>query len=635
MKKMKNVIAIVVLAVLLIASLNMQNAIAVTTSDLARTSGSLTIVKYETGKLNHEGEMIGLNGVQFKLYKVADDETSTTEPATSPTATTVTANGQAGANTIDGVAKFENLELGRYLVVEGDTPESVTTVINNFLVDIPTTSTQVTAIGSNQGDTQYNDAEGTNLIYDVIVYPKNTTAYGKINILKNGITKVDGAETTVTLNGVTFLLQKKNGTTWENFHRKNSTSDIEVATANDGEAYIENLPAGEYRLVETGLGTANSGYILDNNTTYEFVVRLGSGQSENANKTYVVVPSADGSADSIEEKENTITIENEKPTVSKTITNIFRAGNNPNTNSAKDNPSNDNTTDSVHEYSGDVGDNVTYRVVADIPKCIENLDTFKIKETLAPGLTKSLGSIALTGLTSGTDYTVTEEDNSFTITFTETGKTKLAGSSSVTMTYNATINSQADATPTGNTSTTELTYSNIVKTNYAGEENPAATTSTSQATATATTIVYTGGFYIHKVNASHQAITGSSAIFKISNTANNATFIKDSNGDEITLTTDPTTGAISYKGLAYGTYYLVEVQAPVDSSDGKSYNLLNKSVEFTVGATTYDDANAYEVINKKGTILPTTGGVGAVLLVALGIGLVATGVIVNKKNEDK
>ena len=635
MKKIKNTIAIITLAVLLLACINLQEVFAVTTSDLVRTTGSLSIVKYETGKPGHEGELIGLNGVQFKLYKVADDETSTTEPATTPDATATTANGQAGADTSDGVATFPNLALGRYLVVEGDGPENVTAKVNNFLVDIPTTSTQTTAIGKNKGDTQYNDAEGTNLVYDVVVYPKNNTVYGKINILKNGTTKVDGTETVTTLNGVMFLLQKQNNTGWENYHRSGSTTDIEVVTANGGEAYIDNLPAGTYRLIETDLGTANAGYILDNKSTYEFTVRLGdSSNSEDPEKTYVVVPGTDGT-DNIAVKENTITVNNEKPTVTKSITNIFRPNSNPNKNTNKDNPNNDNTTDTVHEYSGDIGDTVTFQVVADVPKCIADLNTYEITETLTEGLTKSILSVAISGLDEGTDYTVTDPETSFTVTFTEAGKAKLANMSTVTMTYNATINENALATTAGNTSTTTLKYSNITVTDYKGDANPNATTSTSEVTATATAVVYTGGFYIHKVKPSHQAITGSSAIFKISNSANNATFLKDTNGNEITLTTDPATGAVSYKGLTYGTYYLVEVQAPVDSADGKSYNLLNKSVEFTVGASTYDDANAYEVVNKKGTILPTTGGIGAVLLVVLGVALVATGVAVNKKSEEK
>lgn len=633
MKKFKSIIAIIILAILLVACLNLQAVQAITSADLLRTSGSLTIVKYETGKPGHEGEMVGLNGVEFKLYKVSDDETSTVEPTTAPTATATTANGQAGATSTDGVASFPDLALGRYLVVEGNGPESVTESISNFLVDIPTTSTQATAIGNQKGDTQNNDAEGTNLVYDVIVYPKNNTVYGKINILKNGTTKVDGTEQVTQLNGVKFLLQKYNGTSWENYHRRGSTADIELLTANGGEANLSNIPAGTYRFVETDIGPANAGYILDNKTGHEFSVRLGNGAGEDPDKTYVVVPGDSG--DSVEELENTITINNEKPTISKTITNVFRPNSNPNKNTAKDNPNNDNTTDTVHEYSGDIGDTVTYRVVADVPKSVADLATYQIKETLSAGLTKSIPSVIITGLTSGTDYTIEDPETSFTVTFTEAGKQKLANMSSIVMTYNATINAEADATGTGNTSTSELKYSNIVATNYNGDANPEASTSTSTATATATAKVYTGGFYIHKVNASNQPITGSSAIFKISNAQNNATFLKDTNGNEITLTTDPTTGAVSYKGLTYGTYYLVEVQAPIDTTDGKSYNLLNKSVEFTVGATTYDDANAYDVVNKKGTILPTTGGIGAVLLVVLGITLVATGVIVNKKSEEK
>ena len=65
-----------------------------------------------------------------------------------------------------GHTEATNLDLGLYLVVETKVPEYVTTTVAPFLVSLPMTAVN----GSNAAD------GGTRWIYDVTVYPKNTTS---------------------------------------------------------------------------------------------------------------------------------------------------------------------------------------------------------------------------------------------------------------------------------------------------------------------------------------------------------------------------------------------------------------------------------------------------------------------------
>ena len=108
-----------------------------------------------------------------------------------------------------------------------------------------------------------------------------------------------------------------------------------------------------------------------------------------------------------------------------------------------------------------------------------------------------------------------------------------------------------------------------------------------------------------------------------------------------TLTSD-STGTITIKGLDVGKYTLVETKA----ADG--YNL--DSSEITIELTdedldgllddNNDDNGIYEltVYNKTGFTLPTTGGIGTTIFVAIGVVLVVAGlsmiVISSKKKKN-
>ncbi len=59
--------------------------------------------------------------------------------------------------------------------------------------------------------------DGDDWLYNVHVYPKNSTAVGGVSLVKTG---KDGA----TLKGVTFVLQKKDGDSWIDITKKSTAA---------------------------------------------------------------------------------------------------------------------------------------------------------------------------------------------------------------------------------------------------------------------------------------------------------------------------------------------------------------------------------------------------------------------------
>lgn len=590
MKKTKKLLALLVVTMLMLTSIctfvNAESGVKINSTP---TKGSLKITKLENGRTDEEGHKLPLSGVKFVIYKVDDNESSNEIPEkylqedydSESDENYYTA--EATTNN-DGQVIFNDLKLGRYLVVEAEAPANVVEKIANFLVDIPMTN-----------------AEGNNLIYDVEVVPKNDTVYGGFVL-----TKVN--EKNEPLKGVTFILEKQKDGIWEYYEIYEIMDGAKVlktlTTDENGQITLEGLPAGNYRFVET---STLDGYILDNKTVYPFQVSLGDD------------------AKTIVSPEN-VTVTNEKPTIEKEITSITR--NEKNTNVIKDGIN-----------SIDIGDTISYKVVSDIPSMIDRLDTYKISDEMSTGLTflsEGFSVVAINRdadgenleLKAGTDYTLTSDEHSWVLEFT---KENLVDYKRLEISYKAILNEDALATAEGNNSKVTLDYSNIVKVDYNGNSN------TNEIKKDEAEVkVYTGGFNIEKraMKVDGELLPG--AVFKIATSENDArtgNYITDSEGNVITLTTDEN-GKASYKGLSYGTYYLVEVQAPTyeDNGETKHYNLLKDPVEITVGEDTFE-GSASIIINKKGTILPSTGGMGALIFVAAGIAFVTIGVVYYQKNR--
>ena len=153
-------------------------------------------------------------------------------------------------------------------------------------------------------------------------------------------------------------------------------------------------------------------------------------------------------------------------------------------------------------------------------------------------------------------------------------------------------------------------------------------------------VVYTGGANLLKVDKDNHATVLPGAVFQVYRMAtqeemaanvegltkvhgragsmipvsffDNAQLI----GPKVDSVTSDAHGRIAIYGLAPGTYYLVETQAPA------GYNLMDSSLALTIDATSHLESRVIEVENISGTVLPETGGNGIQLYVVSGMALV-------------
>lgn len=645
--------------------------------------GSLTIYKFE-GNEAKEDKL--LDGVTFTAYQVADIE-QPTDPTTGTTGVemkpvkaltdidpdikitsetkytdiketvdaalangTLTAFNTAttGENGTKGEAKFEKMPVGVYLIVETDAPSQIVNKTANFLVSIP----------------MINE-DGKSWNYDIKVYPKNTAVYGGINLKKYGKNyNPDGTSTEVALSGATFYLQRKDGDQWVTVTAPkvsdgNGTVDGNglLTTSADGMINITDLAPGTYRFIEY---SAPQGYIMDGQAAYEFTI--------NDNQTVTI---SDAYKDTLPD---TIKVVNEKPSMEKQVKTGVDAENKDVYGKATD---------------ASVGDVVTWKVTAAVPSNVNKLAKYILTDTMSSALTwESETEANLTIATNpnvaleDTDYILTvpkdgTEGGTWTIEFTTAGKEKLATNkvTSISVTFNTTLNDNATVNKTGNLNDASLTYSNGFKSNdeeYPTQPDPKDEVIKNEAS------VYTFGMNVEKVDGKDSSIKLQGAEFNLylyNGSETNPTEAElAKNGVFVGHYTTGENGEIHVNGLKNGTYYLVETKAPtyngVENGETKtySYNLLKEPVkvvvnvqyEVTTKTTIKTDANGnvttnkiestkylggendsgnYKVIikNNKGFNLPTTGGFGTLLFSGIGVLLVVAGVGVllslKKKNR--
>lgn len=525
-----------------------------------------------------------------------------------------------------GIAEVKNLEFGLYLVVETSAPDKVTAPAAPFLVSVPMTRI------ANSTDTNAL----TDWIYDVHVYPKNSTTYGQVTIEKKGYT---GGGTGVALEGVQFKLQKQNGADWTDITANDSNgSTYNLTTDINGKITIAGLSQGEYRIFEDAYSntSANKGYILD--AEYHTFTVQKDGKIQ-----------VDGNVSA----NPTIQVANHRPDMRKEV----KKGDSW----AQDAP-----------YG--VGDTVPYKITIEVPQNIDKLSTFTVTD-MPTGLTDNVNSIEVkdgtTDLTSGTDYTVAPEGtDGFKIAFTlDSATVKACAGHTVTITYNAVVKDTAVVGGNGNSNNAKLTYTNKIN----SDNTPGTTTNTIEDSAVMYSfgikVVKTAGngttplqgvvfdLYREAKTGETSAITGDDAKKVGLDSAKRWFLVKSgltTNANGIIDTSDSNNATNYTHGLANGDYYLVETKT------AKDYNLLTKPVQVkldvtanvkwnesttfdasgkltkrTVQTTTFTNANGdtakpelavAKVINRKGFTLPVTGGFGTLLFSGIGVLLVLAGV---------
>lgn len=329
----------------------------------------------------------------------------------------------------------------------------------------------------------------------------------------------------------------------------------------------------------------------------------------------------------------------------------------------------------VTTNSANYGDEIKFSVAVNAvsyaknPSNVTKLVTYyHIKDTLSNGFDAAKNiEVKVGGKTlANTEYTLTQNGKEFTVDvpFGE----KYGSNAVIEVTYSAVVNNKAALAGDGNLNTANFTYSTDNDsdpsnpsydpkdpTDPSYPKKPENPTYNNENTRTTTTYVYALG--IKKVDPQGNALEGAEFSVSLGDKAISAKQTADgvyeycaegTEGAVQTFTTD-NNGILIIKGLTAGDYSVKETKAP----DG--YNLLDEAKtvsavidntsSYTTKITTYKDADGnvtstqvengtsvdtdvsanvvpLVVVNKAGTELPSTGGMGTTLFYALGGALV-------------
>lgn len=674
--------------------------------------GSITIYKYNTTEQTAQGATgtgeiqtppdgaTPLRGAEFTIYQVKDadwlqtyygggalakgekapevddyfnKENGVVKSYEASNLVTGIADKAKGTQTTDdhGFAQFKNLDLGLYLVIETKKPQSVVTAVTPFLVSVPMTRVQT-------GD-QATNGQLQEWLYDIVVYPKNSTVKGTFYLEKKGVIGNDKDHSTA-LPGVKFQLERLNdGVELENATDEDWTlilppkkQDEEqknyFVTGANGKIQVDNLTPGTYRFTEIGYDENQDGkYIVNAGDRYVFVVNpdgatVAKPMNENNNNDNDYVANSD-----------TVTVYNYVPDVNKQVQ---KRGD-------------ENTWQEAADYN--VGDMVPYKVTVTVPENITRLKTFTVTDT-PTNLEDDVSTIKVLYINGETTTelngtaaikAINKVNKGFEIQFDPAEMSDYAGKE-IVITYQAKLLSDAVSTTDGNSNKVSLIYSNKVKTDDVPDAEK------DKKTVQDETVVYTFKIKITKTDEKGNGLNGVEFDLYKEVTAGTANAITGNEAkakgldetkcwlkvNELPLTTkkvDGVDGILEVKGLANGTYKLVETKTL------KDYNLLKEPVDVTLDIaykTTWTETNHYEngvwvkrevtkknekfdseegtnggtqngkdgdgvtsttIINRKGFNLPTTGGFGTLLFSGIGVLLVVAGVGVllslKKKNR--
>lgn len=675
--------------------------------------GSITIHKYvmtnvDDAKTSNNGETVGASGIptgataasgaKFTLYKVMtkddliayyNDGAETTPKAENYLGSDgkvemekvknfddASKNGEKcvvemPATNTDGVSTISDLELGLYLAVETTTPAAVTSAIQPFLISVPMTKVDTAKDNSKSADSW---------LYDIHVYPKNSTATGSVTLVKKGVIG-NNTDNATPLAGVEFKLEhlkdgqdEANDANWEQI--KNGKGDYFTTAGTDGSVTISGLNPGKYRFTEIGYATGSENkFIINNGAKYVFEVKTEVKAGENSTVTVSKPESAENSGD-YKADGNTVTVYNYAPDVDKQVY---------------------NTTQNNNQKFADCGidDTIQYQVKVVLPENVQKLKKFILTDT-PKGIVDDVSSVEIysklpddsdsqgTKLSKNTEYTVTESDDGFVVAFDMKNVGKYKGQT-LFVCYTAKLKKNPDGTLAGTTSTTgnpntiDLTYSNKINIDQDKEDSDE-----NKSHIKDDAVVYSFEIDVVKTAETTNGKPLPGVKFDLykqvekgkKDALNDATAknygFDTTNASYVLVKSDLTTddeGKISYKGLANGKYWLRETKtvkgynllaSPVKVELNLTYKLTweenkyytnntlvkhdytKKEENFNKEATQGTDGKTYgiastNIVNKKGFQLPVTGGFGTLLFSGIGVLLVLAGVAVlfsmKKKND--
>ena len=318
------------------------------------------------------------------------------------------------------------------------------------------------------------------------------------------------------------------------------------------------------------------------------------------------------------------------------------------------------TSDWQDSADYDIGDSIPFQLKATLADNVSSYTTYKVvfHDTLSKGLTYNNDAKVYIDGTETNGFTVTATVNADGITTLTVScddvKALGAGNSSViTVEYTAKLNENAVLGSAGNPNEVYLEYSNNPNKSEEGNNETGETPKD-------VVIVFTYKTIINKVDSETKPLTG--AAFKLEK------LIKGEDGAADTWTTvkefavDGTTTSFTFSGLDDGQYKLTETKTPVgyntidpiyfvieathgetadvptlktlnayltdangnkqtEMKDGESVNIDLGTVDLTAGSITTT------VVNKSGSELPSTGGIGTTIFYVLGGVLVLAAVV--------
>ena len=331
------------------------------------------------------------------------------------------------------------------------------------------------------------------------------------------------------------------------------------------------------------------------------------------------------------------------------------------------NDSTDTTkTDWQDSADYDIGDSIPFQLKATLADNVSSYTTYKVvfHDTLSKGLTYNNDAKVYIDGTETNGFTVTATVNAdgtttLTVSCDDVKALNAVNSSAITVEYTAKLNENAVLGSAGNPNEVYLEYSNNPNKSEKGNNETGETPKD-------VVIVFTYKTIINKVDSENKPLTG--AAFKLEK------LIKGKDGAADTWTTvkeftvDETTTSFTFSGLDDGQYKLTETKTPVGyNTIDPIYFVIEATHDETADAPTLKTLNAYltdangnkqtemkdgervnidlgtvdltagsittTVVNKSGSKLPSTGGIGTTIFYVLGGVLVLAAVVLLVTNK--
>lgn len=299
------------------------------------------------------------------------------------------------------------------------------------------------------------------------------------------------------------------------------------------------------------------------------------------------------------------------------------------------NDSNGETTGWQDSADYDIGDRVPFELKGVVAKNYSSYKVYKFAfhDKMSAGLTFDKDSVKVyvdgNQVRSGYEVVTTGLDDgcTFEVRFANLKDIEgVLGGSVITVDYEATLNGDAVLGSEGNPNTSYLEYSNNPNDEQGGETGK---------TPEDTVIVFTYKVVINKINSDKQPLKGAEFTLEKYNK-------KTDKWEAVTVVKSEDGTSFTFKGLDDGDYRLTESKTPdgyntIDPieftvtaghdilSDNPQLTSLNgeaTSGSITLASNVTEGSLSANIINNKGTELPSTGGIGTTIFYVVGAVLV-------------